>query len=274
VLTQAARLWHRPDWLGQARRLARLILQRETAELPGMGLQLLPGPVGFLDHQGNARLNPSYLPLPVLRWWAVHGGDPAWGRLLDGSLQLLRQAAPHGLMPDWTWHAGKTLPSSSSSSSSSALRLSEDERRGGYNAIRSYLWLGLTDVGDPARTALLRQHASVCDVIERLGDAPLSLDPALPAARQPLTSGPRGFAAALLPLSLALGRQGAATLLRQRLEREPYNPQHYYDSALTLFALAHAQGRYHFDATGQLVLPWADCRTAAPDPIHATRKAP
>jgi endoglucanase len=252
VLAQAARLWRVPALYTKAWRLARLILRHETVELSGLGLQLLPGPVGFLDRQGQARLNPSYLPLPVLRWWALHDSDPAWARLLQGSLQQLRQAAPHGLVPDWYLWPGKP---------STSLPPGAHERLGGYNAIRSYLWLGLTDTQDPARAALLRQHASVCDVVEQLGDAPLSLDPDRPAARQSqaLARGPRGFAAALLPLAQALGRERCVSLLRQRLEREPADPRSYYDSALALFAQGHEEGRYRFDADGDLLLPWAQC---------------
>ncbi|MEY4749878.1 MAG: hypothetical protein RIQ60_2092 [Pseudomonadota bacterium] len=264
VLAQAARLWNAPALRAKAQGLGRLILARETAELPGLGLQLLPAPVGFLDRHGNAKLNPSYLPLPLLRWWAMQGADPAWPRLLNDSVHLLRlSAAPHGLVPDWYLPAGNPLPA--------AMTLSTDEARGGYNAIRSYLWLGLTDAADPARAGLLAQHVSVCDIIERLGDVPLSLHTGWPAPQQPLNQalGPRGFAAALLPLARALGRERAAGVLRQRLAREAYLPQHYYDSALALFALGHEQGRYRFDAGGRLVLPWADCSLTAATVVSA-----
>ncbi|MFM2066436.1 MAG: cellulase [Pseudomonadota bacterium] len=260
TLAQAGRLWHAPALRQLADRLGLLLLQRETVQLADLGRQLLPGPVGFVDPHGHTRLNPSYLPLPVLRWLATAeqaqlpgtGAARPWAELLGGAVLLLRRAAPHGLSPDWWLHAPADSPAPQQP-------LAASEALGGYNAIRVYLWLGLASPQDPDRTALLAHHASVCDVVEQLGDAPLSLDPARPAASQPapLQAGPRGFAAALLPLARALGRERCAGLLAARLQREAADPQAYYDSALALFAQGHLGGQYRFDADGSLHTPWA-----------------
>src|SRR6201991_4198142 len=65
-LFQAGRLWKEPAYTKLAYALATQIVKQEIVDLPGLGPMLLPGPQGFRIGDVT-RLNPSYLPLPVLR---------------------------------------------------------------------------------------------------------------------------------------------------------------------------------------------------------------
>lgn len=107
ALGEAGRLWNEPRYLTLAVALADRVLLEETARLDGIGRVLLPGPQGFgpWTHAGvvRAKVNPSYLPLPLLRWLArgSAGQQDAWRDVLSTSLRALDEGAPKGLAADW-----------------------------------------------------------------------------------------------------------------------------------------------------------------------------
>ncbi|RKE39704.1 glycosyl hydrolase family 8 [Paraburkholderia sp. BL23I1N1] len=107
-LLQAGRLWHEASYtqLGQA--LAAQIARQEMTTLPGVGPMLLPGPQGFRNG-GVTRLNPSYLPLPVLRALAKEIPGGPWGKLAESAYTLIKTTAPQGFAP--TGPRGRTASS-------------------------------------------------------------------------------------------------------------------------------------------------------------------
>lgn len=234
TLGEAGRLWRQRRYSAMAALLAERIVREETAELPGLGPTLLPGPRGFVLDGGRWKLNPSYLPPLQLRWFARRFGG-AWTGLLASALQLLRASAPMGFAPDWVVYDGE--------------RFAPGE--GSYDAIRVYLWLGLGGAPD---SALRANFAPMAVATEKLGLPPEKVDP---AGATPQGDGPAGFSAALLPF---LQAQGATTALRaqlQRLASRPPQPEAYYDQVLTLFGQGAIEARYGFDAHGQLLPAWA-----------------
>src|SRR5690606_38753057 len=79
ALLEAGRLWNEPEYTGQAHSLLALIESHELAELPGLGLMLMPGKEGFIDTQGKTwQLNASYLPIPLLRRLADESPHGPW----------------------------------------------------------------------------------------------------------------------------------------------------------------------------------------------------
>ncbi|NUT14345.1 MAG: cellulase, partial [Cupriavidus sp.] len=82
ALAEAARLWHAPAYADAARALLRLVAAQEVVTLPGFGPMLLPGPAGFIDSGSDGsrrwRLNPSYLPLPLLRRLSAFDPSGLW----------------------------------------------------------------------------------------------------------------------------------------------------------------------------------------------------
>jgi endoglucanase len=236
TLAQAGRLWQREDYRELGRRLAQQILDQETVPLGPKQRALLPGPKGFEIAPGRLRLNPSYLPLPLLRWLCgpegFEGQQAAWRQVLDHALDLLDRSAPTGLAPEWVEQGP-----------GAALRIDETppDPLQRFNAIRVYLWLGLTSAQEPRRAALLQRYRPM---LKRIHDA----DPASASA---------GRWAALLPFALAAGDQPLSTRLRERLTTLPAEPQAYYDQALTLFAFGFLDGRFAFDREGRLLTCWA-----------------
>lgn len=72
-------------------------------EVPGLGLVLLPGSVGFIDDYGNQTLNPAYWVYPALERIFLLTNEPIWLRLAASGRHIKAQfaAQPHGLVPDW-----------------------------------------------------------------------------------------------------------------------------------------------------------------------------
>ncbi|WP_083772709.1 cellulose synthase complex periplasmic endoglucanase BcsZ [Leptothrix cholodnii] len=254
VLSEAGRLWKNRRYDALGRVLARRIAAEEVIELPGLGTTLLPGPQGFRRGERGAKLNPSYLPPQLLRWFARNRTESVWVPLRDASLRLLHDSAPHGLAPDWTvFDADRGW---------SLAELADDERSGSYNAIRVYLWLGLTDPGDPARGRLLARYAPMARLSELLGGVPEKVDPARPALEQSAgaqANGPVGFQAAMLPFADALGQTALSERLADRVATQGVQPDAYYDQVLSLFALGFRERRYRFAADGSLQPGWASC---------------
>jgi endo-1,4-beta-D-glucanase Y len=280
ALGEAGRLWTEPRYRTLAVALADRVLSEETVRLDGLGRVLLPGPQGFgpWTHAGvvRAKVNPSYLPLPVLRWLArgTLGQPDAWRDVLSTAVRALDEGAPRGLAADWLLAQAASLEgpagwlpddetgyadAASAGVDAGVASHANGAAIGSYNAIRVYLWLGLTNDSDPARRALLERYAPMADLTAALGVPPEVVDP-VGATHQ--GSGPPGFSAALLPFLDALGRPETARQQSLRLTADPLRADAYYEQALALFAMGHRDGYFRFDAEGHLLPRWDTC--AAP----------
>jgi endo-1,4-beta-D-glucanase Y len=263
ALGEAGRLWRVRRYKALSSLLVERVLREETAVLPGLGRTLLPGARGFAGADGRWRLNPSYGPLFLMRWLATRdrdfGADARWGELLASSVRLLSECAPRGLVPDWASYRSGVPGADAAAAGFERDSLSAADRVGSYDAVRAYLWLGLTSSADPARAALLRHLAPMADLVERRGAPPESVDVLAGSAQG---EGPPGFSAALLPFLDALARTAAAQAQQERLQARRPSPDAYYDRALALFGLGWRDRRFSFAADGSVVPAWQDC----PDP--------
>lgn len=235
-LLEAGRLWQRSDYT----RLGRELLWRSAAEslhvLPGLGLTLLPGKQGFEKPEGW-KLNPSYLPLPLLARFAEEAR--IWQDLGEASRRLLQVSAPVGLAPDWVqWETAGDVGLNS--------------EPGSYDAIRVYLWLGLAAPGTPGRDTLLDHFRPMLALTRQAGLPPERVNTATGSAEG---TGPAGFSAALLPMLEALPEYEPELERQvQRLRDQPPAADAYYDRSLLLFGLGWHQQRYRFNQQGRLQL--------------------
>ncbi|MGF6300518.1 endo-1,4-beta-D-glucanase Y [Paraburkholderia sp. WC7.3d] len=244
-LLQAGRLWRNPAYtrLGQA--LAERIAHDEVVSLPGLGPMLLPGAQGFRN--GNVtRLNPSYLPLPVLRALAHEVPDGPWAKLADNALQFVKTVSPHGFAPDWAaWQNGQFVVDPNNGDV------------GSYDAIRVYLWAGLASPADPLAKPWLGALGGMRAKVAQNGFPPEKVSSTTGASSG---EGPLSYWGALAPYFKALGDEHGLGLARTRLAaldasvpgREPV----YYDRVLGLFGSGFIDGRYRFDEAGRLVPAW------------------
>jgi endo-1,4-beta-D-glucanase Y len=239
-LLEAGRLWRRPDYLALGQHLLWRSAAQSLRMLPGLGLMILPGDVGFESAQGW-RLNPSYVPPQLLARFALIA--PIWAEVAENSRRLLLEGAPKGFAADWLmWQAGQGFVADAKSAI------------GSYDAIRVYLWLGMLAPDARERTVLLDHFKPMLEATARLGHVPEQVDS---QSGEAMGTGPVSFSAALLPL-LASDPSASAALAaqRERLRQSPPLADAYYNQSLVMFGQGWDEQRYRFDKDGRLQPNW------------------
>nr|WP_313297149.1 cellulose synthase complex periplasmic endoglucanase BcsZ [Pseudomonas sp.] len=265
ALFEAARLWQDPHYAADARALLANVAKREVAELPGLGTMLLPGFDSFAKPDHYWQLNPSYLPIPVLRRLQQLDPQGPWQAIARNTGSLIKASNANGFVADWVGYRG-------TSPNSGMFVIDQGKGEiGSYDAIRTYLWAGLTPATDPQAKALLDSLQGMSRAVASQGTPPEKVDMRSGALHG---TGPFGFSAALLPYFKALKQPYlldqqqarveqlmAASLTAEALkQRQPP----YYDFVLSLFALGHLDRHYQFLADGKLQPSWeSTCPPAA-----------
>jgi endoglucanase len=245
ALAEAGRLWKVQKYTALAQLLADRIVREETADIAGLGRTLLPGPRGFQPQPGVYRLNPSYVPIPLMRRLAGLYPKPEWKQLVTTSVDTIVRSSPRGFAPDWVLvrTSGGFLPDA------------DTKAVGSYNAIRVYLWAGLMAEDDPVRPVLLKALAPAAQHVVKTGTPPLEVN-----TRDGIVSGagPAGFSAAMLPFLAASRLPDAARQQRLRVDAKAplERKDNYYEQVLTLFGLGAMDGRYRFSRDGSLTARW------------------
>lgn len=239
VLFQAARRWHDKSLHALAELMQARIEKELVVPVAGVGPVLLPGPQGFALKGGGWKLNPSYMPLPVLRGLASEVPSGPWSSLAKTTLTLFEAVTPRRLVPDWVavWpERGFMLDA-------------ELGFEGGHEAIRTYLWAGLMSRQDPDRARLLERMKGMAALVDRLLVPPARIDA---FSGQAQGNSPAGFSVALLPYLDAVGAKISAERQRLRIVAMGGIPSVYYEQALGLFAQGWIEQRFRFAADGRL----------------------
>lgn len=246
ALLEAGRAWGERSYTARGASLARRVLDEESAMVPGLGLTLLPGPVGFHASADSWRVNPSYAPLQVMRGIGARlSGDARWPRLAASSARMLADTAPRGFSPDWALYR-----------TNHGFQPDDDtQAESAYNAIRVYLWAGMLASSDDARAALLQRFTPFAAYIGEHGAPPERVDTR--TGRAGPNDGNAGFSAAAVPFLMARGETRLADAQAARAESE--TAPGYYTSVLTLFGLGWREGRYRFAADGALQTAASQC---------------
>lgn len=253
TLVEAGRLWHERSYTARGALLAKRVLDDETASVPGLGLTLLPGPVGFRLANDQWRVNPSYSPPQVIRGLGARlPDDRRWASLAASTARVLLDTAPKGFSPDWAlYRAGAGFGPDAATHAESA-----------YNAIRVYLWAGMLDPADPLAAPLLVRFAPFAEHIAAHGAPPEKVDTTTGAAGP--NDGNGGFSAAAVPFLDARGQRALADAQAARVDTlARQSPPGYYSSVLTLFGLGWRDARYRFAADGTLDVRWRSRPCAA-----------
>jgi endoglucanase len=257
ALCEAGRLWHvdRYSRLGLA--LAGRIAREEVLLTPGGGATLLPGREGFHPTADTWYVNPSYLPPPVLAYLDRAAPQGPWKSVLEGLPGLLRGNG--GFAMDWLRRdPGGLHPSGPPSDPQSAQAMAP--ALGSYDAIRVYLWLGMSDPQTPAVRDSLAALGGMAAYLRQNAGPPEKVDA---GGRVVSASAPPGFMAAVIPFLHALGMPAQEKAERDRLAATRDVPSGlygrnpvYYDQNLALFATAWSEGRLRFDPGGHLLVRW------------------
>lgn len=247
TLLEAARLWQAPAYAVTGRALLAQIAAHETVAASAGGALLLPGPEGFALERGRYRVNPSYLPGFLLLNLARADPQGPWQAIWDNHLRLAPKIYAAGVAPDLVIvdSAGKVAQDS------------EREASGSYDAIRVYLWAGMSGRNSEPILKLLKPYGAL---VRELGSAPERVDPATGRATKADFS-PPGYAGALLPYFRALNDEAGLTqqldhLRMAALRAKLGQATNYYDQALILFGQGWLDGQYRFDADGKLHPRW------------------
>ena len=246
TLIEAGRLWKNPKYNAIGELLAERIMREETAQIPELGLTLLPSSKGFRPQDDTVRLNPSYLPIQIMRRMAVLHPQSGWQQLTASSIETIIRSSPRGFAPDWVVYQNKL-----------GFQTDADTKgMGGFDAIRVYLWAGMLSDNEPIRSVFIKTFAPMVRQIEINGAPPLEIHTQQSTANG---VGSAGFSASLLPLLMASNKP--KLVLQQRLRIEAKSPMgladNYYDQALTLFGLGWVDNHYHFDGNGALHIRWS-----------------
>ena len=243
TLHQAGNLWNDAALLDVAGRVRTRIESELVVSVPGAGLVLLPGAEGFSLPGGGWQLNPSYLPLPVLRGLAKEAPRGPWRGLMKSTLVMFDAVTPQRMAPDWVVvHPG------------TGFRLDPTiGTAGSYDAIRNYLWAGMMPAWDPDKARLMSRLRGMRTTLESRPVPPESID-ALTGRGE--GAGSLGYSAALLPFLASVGAGKALAQQQARLADFRRSPKVYYERALMLFGLGWMDGRYRFERDGHLVVGW------------------
>lgn len=236
-LLEAGRLWKAPQYTATGKALLKRIASEEVMKVPGLGLMLLPGNVGFTEEKAW-RFNPSYLP-PQLANYFTRFGAP-WTTLRETNLRLLLETAQKGFAPNWVQYQ-----------QNKGWQLQPEKSFiGSYDAIRVYLWTGMMHDRDPQKARLLARFKPMAMLTTKNGVPPEKVDA---ASGKPTGDGPVGFSASLLPF---LQDRDAQAVQRQRVADHLPGNDAYYSYVLTLFGQGWDQHRFRFTAKGELHPDW------------------
>ena len=247
TLLEAGRLWQTPRYETLGRKLLALVRDREVADAGAAGLVLLPGPVGFKLSNDRFRLNPSYLPGFMFRYLAVADPKGPWAQIWQSYVRKAPEIYAAGVAPDSYVLSSKGV-------------VAQDTERtpsGSYDAIRVYLWAGMS--GEQSRD-LVRLLTPFAKIIGKLGMPPEKVDPATGVAL-PAHYSPIGFAGAVLPFLATLHEDGLVRAQVSRLTADAGRarlgaPTNYYDQVLILFGQGWLDEQYRFDEQGRLQPKW------------------
>jgi len=258
-LLEAGRIWKNDNYTQAGLKMLNRVESLEIVYIASLGPMLMPGQFGFIfDNPKSWELNPSYLPLFLLRYMnKVHpGGD--WNQIATNSIKLIKESSPVGIVPEWVSYQKDEF--------SNKGYFFINPARGtvsSYNSIRVYLWAGLTNKKDPFTAELLSITNGMAKIVESKGFPPeeVTVLDGLGDKKSPY-----GFSAALLPYLNALGFSGLAKSLfisardsqikTTKIENIESNPPFYYDYVLSLFGMGHFENRYRFSSDGKLEVPW------------------
>lgn len=259
ALLEADRLWHKPHYRSDALLLLGNVEKTLVRDIPGLGKMLLPGPVGFEHPDQLWRFNASYLPIPLLRRFSKESPASPWKAVADSTAKMVadKNINRAGFVPDWVAYRGTDVNKGMFvvDKFSNAL--------GSYDAIRTYLWAGLTPPADPLAKPMLDHLDGMAQATASAGVPPEKAN-VLTGATEGV--GPYGYSASLVPYLRAKGLPQLADQQQRIVDQaiahfsDPADPAYrqpqYYHVMLSLFSLGWTEHRYQFNKDGTLAVSW------------------
>ncbi|WP_263410054.1 cellulose synthase complex periplasmic endoglucanase BcsZ [Terriglobus tenax] len=259
TLLEAGRIWRDDRYAKLGTVMAYRIAQSEVVLVPGLGTSIMPGPQGFHPEPSTYVLNPSYLPPFILVRLAKEMPQGPWGTVLDSLPQMLARGSGGGFAMDWVL-AGSTGVRPSLTPAQLATGKNEGIPMGSYDAIRVYLWLGISDPGTQGLREMVAPLGGMTNYMRTNLAPPLQVDS---SGKVLNTEAPVGFSAALAPYLQLVGlkQQAKSQMDRVTALKDPATGLYgrsgeYYDQNLAMFATGWQEQRFRLDRDGRLKLKW------------------
>lgn len=231
-LFQAAERWNERTYRDMAMAMLKNIAKREVVDLPGLGSMLLPASYGFALDAATWRLNPSYLPIQLLRYFDKADKRGPWAEIIQNTFRMISAASRNGLIPDWVLYGVRK-------------GFYADAEKGeytSYEAIRVYLWWAMINKRDPMFISL-RSYVGGVELFAPKN----SYLPERIVVRNGNEEGsaPVGFAAALAPYR---------DVMYGKKEKVPaaLGDAGYYNYVLSLFGYGWLDRYFEFNLDGSL----------------------
>lgn len=251
TLAQAANVWQDRYYDVLASVMAMRILREEVSYIDTLGWTLLPAPYGF-ENKNSVKLNPSYSPLFISRYFAKRFPDSHWPKLHQSSTQLLLKSTQNGAAADWLNYS----PEKGIFYNKSATE------QGSYNAIRVYLWNNISPnitanpntKNDTIKQQLNTHFMPLADKIVSLGFMPEYIS-AADLSYQGV--GPVGFQMAVAPMLKELKPKFFKSFI-EKINAGQFgeNKGRYYDSVLSLFSQSVLTQRFVINQAGETIPHW------------------
>lgn len=231
-LLEAARLWNEPRYREDALGILSLLKQTCVFSNQYMGPLMLPGTSGFV-HDDEVVINPSYFPPFVMQ--RIGQEDPDFKDIYRAVMQAVVQGSGSGYVADFL------------SFNKRGDLVVKPDTVGSYDAVRFYMWLGITSKADPNRRILLPLYANMVNRMLEERTIPTTV-----SLYDDSASGNGGtvFDAAMLTVTKGKIRDH----LRTKLKARKFSSYDYYAHALTLFALGNDENRYALSGDGSIIL--------------------
>jgi endoglucanase len=254
-LFQAGEHWGDRDYTKLATAMIEHIEKLEVVQLPPScadGPLLLPAPVGFHPDDFTWVMNPSYIPLPLVEYFAStrHG---LWSSMVQELPHFYNHTATAGYAPDWSkcdsragWSAtaapgqqpmqtqagqaganpapatpqtaNGAVPAATAPAAAGTVPapvMAPVPAVGSFDAIRVYLWLGIADPKTPSLKLSLDELPGMAKYLSSESKPPLTVD-AYGSVKN--AQGPLGFSAAVAPYLEALKQDASANAQLNRLK--------------------------------------------------------
>jgi endo-1,4-beta-D-glucanase Y len=254
-LLQAGTLWQKPAYVRTGKSLLANIAREEVAQLPHVGPVLMPGRVDLFAKDNRWILNPSYSPLPLLCAAAHAAPAGPWTQMASALPEWLQRASPAGFAMDWVAYEASSGFSPVGGPGDGA-----HPARGSYDAIRVYLWAGMTSKTTPTAPRMLDIFSPMARLMRT---NPIPPEAISPAGTVLSNAAPPGFSAALVPFLFSSGDNTPAAAQLHLVEADFDHetgllglPPRYYDQNLALFALGWQEQRFRFNPDGTLRVRW------------------
>jgi len=263
-LLEAARIWNVPQYRADAQLVLANVEKTLIVRVPGLGKMLLPGPVGYAYPGGLWRFNPSYQVLAQLRRFNKERPNGGWNEVADSNAKMLADphSNPHGFAANWVGYRA------TSATAGVFVVDPYSDDLGSYDAIRAYLWAGMSAKSDPLAAPMLK-------ALGGLSRATAASANGLPPEKVHVLTGeveknngysPLGFSASAMVFFQARGETALAQLQKQKLDdvlgkamapsaHDTAQPL-YYDYMLSLFGKGFADQKYRFEQDGTVKLFW------------------